>query len=160
MVVEIVRYPQGAVPGEAVIMEVLGSSKNPAVDTLAVMRQFGLAEEFPEEVIAQARAQADAFVEGEIAPDRRDLTKVVTLTIDPFDARDFDDAISLSKNEKGHWELMVHIADVATSCPSVHRSMPRPGKEQPVCIFLTASFRCCQSSSAITWQAYNPTRYD
>lgn len=117
VVVEIVRYPEGATQGEAVIMEVLGSSKNPAVDTLAVMRQFGLAEEFPAEVIDQARELADAFVEGEIGSDRRDLTKVVTLTIDPFDARDFDDAISLSKNEKGNWELLVHIADVSHFVP-------------------------------------------
>ncbi len=51
-----------------------------------------LLKSFREEVIAQARAQADAFVEGEISADRRDLTKIVTLTIDPFDARDFDDA--------------------------------------------------------------------
>lgn len=117
VVVELVQFPDGARPGEGVIMEVLGSSKNPAVDTLAVMRQFGLQESFPDEVIEQARAQADSFVEGEFPSDRRDLTKVPTLTIDPYDARDFDDAISLSKNEKGNWELMVHIADVSHFVP-------------------------------------------
>ncbi|MCC6511599.1 MAG: VacB/RNase II family 3'-5' exoribonuclease [Pirellulaceae bacterium] len=117
VVVELVKFPDGAEVGEGVIMEVLGSSKNPAVDTLAVMHQVGLIDQFPDEVIAQARQQADAFVEGEIPGDRRDLTKVPTLTIDPFDARDFDDAISLSRNEKGHWELMVHIADVAHFVP-------------------------------------------
>lgn len=117
VVVELVKFPDGAQVGEGVIMEVLGSSKNPAVDTLAVMHQYGLIEKFPDEVIEQARAQADAFVEGEIPSDRRDLTKVPTLTIDPADARDFDDAISLSRNEKGNWELMVHIADVAHFVP-------------------------------------------
>lgn len=117
VVVELVQFPDGVREGEGVIMEVLGSSKNPAVDTLAVMHQFGLQEQFPEEVIEQARQQADAFVEGEIPEGRRDLTKVPTLTIDPFDARDFDDAISLSRNDKGHWELMVHIADVSHFVP-------------------------------------------
>lgn len=117
VVVELVKFPDGAQIGEGVIMEVLGSSKNPAVDTLAVMHQYGLIDQFPDEVIEQARAQADAFVEGAIPADRRDLTKVPTLTIDPFDARDFDDAISLSRNEKGNWELMVHIADVAHFVP-------------------------------------------
>ncbi len=117
VVVELVKFPDQFSVGEAVIMEVLGSSKNPAVDTLAVMRQFGLQEEFPEEVIEQARAQADAFKEGEIPEGRRDMTKIITLTIDPHDARDFDDAISLSKNEKGNWELLVHIADVSYFVP-------------------------------------------
>ncbi len=117
VVVEIVQFPSGTTAGEVVIMEVLGSSKNPAVDTLAVMRQYGLDEVFPDEVIEQARQLADNFREGEIPADRRDLTKVVTLTIDPYDARDFDDAVSLSKNEKGHWELLVHIADVAHFVP-------------------------------------------
>lgn len=117
VVVELVKFPDGLQVGEGVIMEVLGSSKNPAVDTLAVMHQFGLVDQFPDEVIEQARAQADAFVEGQIPADRRDLTKVPTLTIDPFDARDFDDAISLSRNDKGNWELMVHIADVAHFVP-------------------------------------------
>lgn len=117
VIVEMVKYPDGISPGEGVIMEVLGSSKNPAVDTLAVMRQYGLEDHFPDNVIEAARAQADKFVEGEITADRRDLTKMVTLTIDPYDARDFDDAISLSRNEKGNWELYVHIADVAHFVP-------------------------------------------
>ncbi|RMF39400.1 MAG: ribonuclease R [Planctomycetota bacterium] len=112
VVIEMVRFPDGTSPGEGVILEVLGSSKNPAVDTLAVMRQYGLEDEFPEEVIDEARQQADAFEEGRIPEGREDLTNVPTLTIDPVDARDFDDAISLRKNEHGHWELMVHIADV------------------------------------------------
>lgn len=117
VVVELVKFPDQFAAGEAVILEVLGSSKNPAVDTLAVMRQFALQEEFPDEVIEQARQQADAFQEGNIPEGRRDLTGVVTLTIDPHDARDFDDAISLSRNEKGNWELLVHIADVSHFVP-------------------------------------------
>lgn len=117
VIVELVRFPEAGVQGEGIILEVLGSSQNPAVDTLAVMRQYGLQEEFPAEVIDQAREIADRYQE-EIPSDRRDLTAIPTLTIDPFDARDFDDAISLSKNEVGHWELLVHIADVAHFVPA------------------------------------------
>ncbi len=117
VVVELVTFPDAYQDGEGVIMEVLGSSRNPAVDTLAVMRQYGLQEEFPEAVIAQAREIADEFEEGEIPEGRRNLTQIPTLTIDPYDARDFDDAISLSQNTKGHWELMVHIADVSAFVP-------------------------------------------
>ncbi len=117
IIVELVRYPDHFQPGEGVILRVLGSNKNPAVDTMAVMHQFGLIEEFPPEAIEVARRQADLFNEEEIPSGRTDLTKVPTLTIDPTDARDFDDAISLSKNEKGNWELQVHIADVSGFVP-------------------------------------------
>jgi ribonuclease R len=117
VIVEIVRYPDDFHPGEAVILKVLGSLKNPAVDTLAVIHQYGLPEEFPEDVIDDARTQADRFQEETAPIDRKDLTSIPTLTIDPVDARDFDDAISLSRNEKGNWELLVHIADVAFFVP-------------------------------------------
>ncbi len=135
VIVEMVKFPDGLVPGEGVIMEVLGSSKNPAVDTLAVMRQFGLEEAFPDEVIAAARAQADKFVEGEIPADRKDLTKVVTITIDPHDARDFDDAISLARNEKGNWELQVHIADVAHFVP-IGSALDEEAKKRATSVYL------------------------
>lgn len=117
VIVEIVRYPDALHPGEAVILKVLGSLKNPAVDTLAVIHQYGLPEEFPSDVIDDARMQADRFQEDIIPAGRKDVTAIPTLTIDPVDARDFDDAISLSRNEKGNWELLVHIADVAFFVP-------------------------------------------
>lgn len=117
VVVELVKFPDEFQPGEAVILKVLGSMRNPAVDTTAVMIQFSLPEEFPEAVLQDARAQADRFSEDVIPDGRKDLTGVPTLTIDPVDARDFDDAISLSKNEQGNWELQVHIADVAFFVP-------------------------------------------
>ncbi|MEZ6088680.1 MAG: ribonuclease R [Pirellulaceae bacterium] len=117
VVVEVVRFPKSdGSGGEGVIMEVLGSSKNPAVDTMAVMRQYDLPETFPEDVLDAARVQADQFDES-IPEGRRDLTDRLTLTIDPFDARDFDDAISLEPIENGHWLLSVHIADVSHFIP-------------------------------------------
>ena len=118
VVVEMVEFFDAAGQGgEAVILEVLGSSKNPAIDTLTVMRQFGLPDAFPDAVIDDARAQADLFDDDAIPTDRRDLTDLLTLTIDPEDARDFDDAISL-KHAEGRWTLWVHIADVTHFVPA------------------------------------------
>lgn len=117
IVVELVEFPDtNGKGGEAVILEVLGSSKNPAIDTLTVMRQYGLPDEFPEAVIASARKQADKFDPTDLT-NRRDLTDLLTITIDPHDARDFDDAISL-QHKQDRWTLWVHIADVTNFVPA------------------------------------------
>ncbi len=114
--VELVEFPDATGQGgEGVILEVLGSSKNPAIDTLTVMRQYGLPDAFPEAVIDNARQQADQFDDTNWQG-RRDLTEQLTLTIDPHDARDFDDAISL-RHQEGRWTLWVHIADVTSFVP-------------------------------------------
>ena len=112
--VELVDYPDDdGMGGEAVILERLGSSSNPAIDTISIMRQYALPEEFPEKVLDEAREQADQFNDEAVPSDRLDLTEMLTITIDPFDARDFDDAISLEKKD-GRWRLWVHIADVSS----------------------------------------------
>lgn len=111
--VEVVHFPdESGEGGEAVLLERLGSSKNPAIDTLSIMRQYGLPDQFPESVLEEARRRADEFDDDNVPADRKDLTDLLTITIDPFDARDFDDAISLER-EDGRWRLWVHIADVA-----------------------------------------------
>ena len=113
-----VEYPDNyGNGGEAVILERLGSSSNPAIDTMLIMRQYALPDEFPEKVLDAAREQADAFNDDVVPADRKDLTKMLTITIDPFDARDFDDAISLQVEEGGRWRLWVHIADVSSFVP-------------------------------------------
>jgi ribonuclease R len=112
VVFEVLKYGLRGEPGEAVITEVLGQRGAPGVDTLVVIRQFELSDEFPPQVLAEARAAAarmdDAALEG-----RRDLTRETVITIDPADARDFDDAISLTEHPDGTVVLGVHIADVA-----------------------------------------------
>ncbi|PAY19850.1 ribonuclease R [Rhodopirellula sp. SM50] len=111
--VEVVTFPgENGKGGEAVLLERLGSSTNPGIDTLTIMRQYGLPDEFPEAVIDEARQRADEFDEDNPPADRLDLTGQLTLTIDPYDARDFDDAISLVREDEGRWRLWVHIADV------------------------------------------------
>ncbi|MFH5804822.1 ribonuclease R [Alienimonas sp. DA493] len=112
VVIDVLKFPGDGRPGEAVVIEVLGRRGEAGVDELSVIREFGLPEEFPDEVVAAASEEARRFDEEQIG-DRLDLTKEVVVTIDPKTARDFDDAISLKRIENGHWVLGVHIADVA-----------------------------------------------
>ena len=107
-----VRFPTNVRDGEGVIVEVLGAAGAPGVDTQTVIHEFALPGPFPDVVSADARRQAERFTEA-IEGDRRDLTGRTIITIDPIDARDFDDAISLERIERGHWVLGVHIADVS-----------------------------------------------
>ncbi len=114
VVIELTHYPEDGCNAEGVITEVLGESGEPAVETQAVCRAFGLELEFPVEAVEEARAQVRAYDKHpqRYTKDRVDLAETYTLTIDPPDARDFDDAISIERTDKG-WELGVHIADVA-----------------------------------------------
>ena len=116
VVVELIRFPSVLQDGEGVIVEVLGAAGAAGVDTRMVITEFGLPGDFPEAVLDDARRQAAAF--SDTAPaDRRNLSAETIVTIDPVDARDFDDAISLVRVERGHWLLGVHIADVAHFVP-------------------------------------------
>ena len=116
VVIEMVSFPSGQEPGEGVIVKVLGARGEPGIDTQSIIYQYGLPQEFPEDVLEDARKQAAAFDEDDIG-DRTDFTDTTVVTIDPKTARDFDDAISLEKLDNGHWELGVHIADVSHFVP-------------------------------------------
>lgn len=112
VVVEMLRFPTADDRGEGVIAEVLGPAGQPGVDTLSIIKAFGLPEEFPEPALEEARQAAAAFNENDLAG-REDFTQDHVVTIDPKDARDFDDAISVELDPKSnHWVLTVHIADV------------------------------------------------
>lgn len=116
VVFELVASPDGDVLGEAAVTEVLGKSGKPDVETSATIAAFGLATAFPEEVTDVARRAAKTFEDHRetIPSDREDLTEKVIFTIDPPDARDFDDAISIDfDKEAREWTLGVHIADVS-----------------------------------------------
>lgn len=112
VVVEMLRFPTHHLSGEAVLVDVLGKRGEVGVDTAAIIHEFGLPVDFAEEALENAREQAAEFNPEKLG-DRRDLTKETIVTIDPVDARDFDDAISLTRTRNGHWHLGVHIADVA-----------------------------------------------
>jgi ribonuclease R len=112
VVIEMVRFPSHVRDGEGVIVEVLGARGQPGVDTMSIIYEFNLPGEFAEDALVEARKQADKFDEA-VGRGRHDLTDQTIVTIDPVDARDFDDAISLERTENGHWLLGVHIADVS-----------------------------------------------
>ena len=111
VVMEMIRFPSPLHDGEGVIVEVLGPQGKPGVDTLSIIREFNLPEEFAADALDEARQEADRFDES--IEGRLDLTGQTIVTIDPVDARDFDDAISLERLDNGHWRLGVHIADVS-----------------------------------------------
>jgi len=100
-------------PLTGTILEDLGSMDAPGVDVDSLLRDAGITEEFPKEVIDEANK-----LSGEITPERmegrRDLRDAVTFTIDPETAKDYDDAVSLEPHPDGGWLLGVHIADVST----------------------------------------------
>ena len=112
VVIEMVRFPSHLRDGEGVVVEVLGQRGSPGVDTLSIIREFNLPQDFPEDALDEARRRADDFDES-IPDGRLDATGETVLTIDPVDARDFDDAVSLVRLKNGHWRLGVHIADVS-----------------------------------------------
>lgn len=101
-----VRSPKGEV------LNVLGEAGTHEVEMQSILVDQGFELEFSPEAAAQAEA-LDAGITPEEIKNRRDMRKVPTITIDPFDAKDFDDAISFQHLENGNFEVGVHIADVA-----------------------------------------------
>jgi ribonuclease R len=134
VVIELIRYPTPYAEGEGVIVEVLGERGQSGMDTIMIMREFGLPDNFPEEVLEEARQQAQQFRE-EVPSARLDLTGLTVITIDPPDARDFDDAISLERREDGSWRLGVHIADVAYFVPP-KSALDREAFERATSVYL------------------------
>ncbi|MDI6900081.1 MAG: ribonuclease R [Anaerosomatales bacterium] len=115
VVARIVRYPTHRDAAQGVIEEVLGREDEPGVDVEIVIREHGLRTEFPPDVTEAAEALRQD-VAAEIERGREDLRSLFTVTIDPVDAKDFDDAISLERVE-GRVRLWVHIADVSHYVP-------------------------------------------
>ncbi len=114
IVFEMIHYPEKDYHGEGVITRVLGDSGRPDVETQAVVLAYGLHEKFNEASKEEAR-QASTHFEETGDEHREDLTSTFIFTIDPPDARDFDDAINISfDSETEEWELGVHIADVSS----------------------------------------------
>ncbi len=109
----IVSYPSRMESGVVTIERRIGASDAPDLGVQAVMARYDLTDEYPERALAEAEGlQLD--VEAALAdPLRRDIRDRFVLTIDPVDARDFDDAISISRTSTGGWNLGVHIADVS-----------------------------------------------
>ncbi len=112
VVVEIMSYPTERHLARGVIVEVLGKAGQYESEISSIIQQFHLPREFDDACIYQAHKAATEF--GPEETDGRDnITGKVIVTIDPPDAKDFDDAISVERDEDGNWILGVHIADVS-----------------------------------------------
>ncbi|WP_409290303.1 ribonuclease R [Peribacillus sp. SCS-37] len=112
VVVKLIAYPTGGLSAEGEVIEILGHKNDPGVDILSVIHKHGIIVPFPEEVIDQANNVPDTIDESEIK-DRRDLRDQMIVTIDGADAKDLDDAVTVTRLENGNYKLGVHIADVS-----------------------------------------------
>ena len=111
VVAELTKYGEKGHQPEGKITEILGHRSDPGVDVLSVLRAYGIPEEFPPEVMEQA-ASVGETVDPSLFPNRVDLRDLQTVTIDGEDAKDLDDAVTLTRTENGY-RLGVHIADVS-----------------------------------------------
>lgn len=112
VVVRIVEWNSRNLNPEGAIVEVLGASGEVRAEMMSVVRQFSLSSRFPKEVTAEADRIPESIPESEIR-NRLDLRGSECFTIDPDDAKDFDDAVSLQVQPDGNFLLGVHIADVS-----------------------------------------------
>jgi len=108
VVVKLAEWTSRHVNPEGEIVEVLGKADAPGVDVLAIIRQHKLPTRFPDAVLRETER-----IREEIPTDRMDLRNEFIVTIDPDDAKDFDDAVNVDELPGGGWRLGVHIADVS-----------------------------------------------
>lgn len=97
---------------EVEVLRILGAAGENQTEMHAILFQYGFQPDFPPEVEAEARVLGAGLPEEEIAR-RRDFRGITTLTIDPVDAKDFDDALSFKRLDNGRFEVGIHIADVS-----------------------------------------------
>lgn len=109
----IVDYPSRTESGVVTLERRIGDANEPSLGIECIMARYGLADGYPQAAVDEAASLA-VDVEGALAdPLRRDIRDRFAITIDPVDARDFDDAISVARTVRGGWMLGVHIADVS-----------------------------------------------
>lgn len=110
VVIRFLGWPNRHVNPEAEIVEILGPSSDPSLDTELIIRHYGLARTFPEQVL---RGAEEAVERMDVPGRRLDCRDLAVVTIDPESARDYDDALSLVEKGKGVCEVGIHIADVS-----------------------------------------------
>ena len=112
VVVKMLEWKAGDKNPDGEIIKVLGAPGEHETEIHSILAEYGLPYSFPEEVEQDAEKIDRRITEEEVAK-RRDMRKICTFTIDPKDAKDFDDALSIQKLDNGNWEIGVHIADVS-----------------------------------------------
>jgi len=134
VVVQIIQWPTQNKNPEGKIMQVLGKSGENEAEIHSIMAEFGLPFRFPEQIMKQAEE-----IDGEINPSeiarRKDFRDILTFTIDPADAKDFDDAVSIRKLDNGHYEIGVHIADV-THYVTTNSQLENEAQERATSVYL------------------------
>jgi ribonuclease R len=110
--VELVRFPRGGVRAAGRVTEILGKPGEAGVDIEIILRKHHIPHVFPEEVLGEARGEPQA-VQPEAIVGREDFRALPIVTIDGETARDYDDAVYVGRLPNGHYQLQVHIADVA-----------------------------------------------
>ncbi len=111
VLVRVIDWPEGERLPHGELLDILGKAGDNDTEMHAILAEFDLPYRFEREVIRAANSIDEGITDEEIAR-RRDMRDRVTFTIDPADAKDFDDALSLRKLSEGVWEIGVHIADV------------------------------------------------
>ena len=112
VVVELLEWQDKEDSPTGKIIEVLGDPGENETEIHAILSDYGLPYEFPYYVENEAQKLDTRISEEEISK-RRDMRTITTFTIDPVDAKDFDDALSIEKLDNGNWEIGIHIADVS-----------------------------------------------
>jgi ribonuclease R len=108
---EVTKWAEGDKSAEGKVIEILGKAGENNAEIHSIMAEFDLPFRFPENVLRESEKIVEEITKEEISK-RKDFRKVITFTIDPEDAKDFDDAISFQKLPNGNYEIGVHIADV------------------------------------------------
>ncbi len=112
VIVEILKWEKNEDSPTGKVTEVLGMPGHHDTEIHAILAEYGLPYQFPVEVERHANALDTSIKENEVAK-RRDMRDILTFTIDPKDAKDFDDALSFQKLPNGNYEVGIHIADVS-----------------------------------------------
>mgnify|MGYP001277880561 FL=1 len=112
VLVRILDWPKRAKSPFAEVSKIIGRAGEHHAEIHAILAEYGLPYEFPKSVEAYVSSISEDISEEEIK-NRRDMRKVLTFTIDPHDAKDFDDALSIEQISEDEWEIGIHIADVS-----------------------------------------------
>lgn len=112
VVVKITSWPESAANPQGEVIKTLGKPGEHEVEMQSIIMEYGFPLKFPDAVEKEASRYPTGIDPRELK-NRRDFREIFTLTIDPADAKDFDDALSLRRTESGLWEVGVHIADVS-----------------------------------------------
>lgn len=134
VVVKLMKWEPNMKSAVGEVIDVLGDKGNNDTEMHAILAEFGLPYKYPEAVDAAAD-KIDAGITPEEIVKRIDMRGITTFTIDPRDAKDFDDALSLRKLKSGLWEIGVHIADV-THYVQPNSIIEQEGKERATSVYL------------------------